>query len=180
MKLSEIKTLKDFGKYHFDLELKSLPRWIEEHQREYGLQLRPDFQRGDRWSLAQQIAFVEFLLKGGKTQPILLNHPLWTKGLDAPFVCVDGLQRLTALLKFLEGKLPVFGGHYAADIEDLNNVLRQCHLRIYINELKTEAEVLEWYLELNSGGTPHTAEELDKVRVMLSELQEEKIAEAAA
>jgi hypothetical protein len=28
--------------------------------------------------------------------------------------------------------------------------------------------VLQWYLELNSGGTPHTKEELDKVKKMLS------------
>jgi hypothetical protein len=36
-----------------------------------------------------------------------------------------------------------------------------------VNDLKTEAEVLRWYLEINAGGTPHTEEELDKVRKML-------------
>ena len=32
-----------------------------------GLQFNPDFQRGHVWTEGQQIAFMEFLLKGGKT-----------------------------------------------------------------------------------------------------------------
>jgi hypothetical protein len=37
----------------------------------------------------------------------------------------------------------------------------------HVNDLKTREEVLIWYLEMNSGGTPHTKEELDRVKRML-------------
>jgi hypothetical protein len=36
-----------------------------------------------------------------------------------------------------------------------------------VNDLKTREEVLQWYLDLNSGGVVHTEEELNRVREML-------------
>lgn len=36
-----------------------------------------------------------------------------------------------------------------------------------VNELRTRAEVLRWYLQLNSGGVVHTEEELARVRALL-------------
>lgn len=38
---------------------------------------------------------------------------------------------------------------------------------ININDLATREEVLRWYLQLNEGGTPHSPEELEKVRLLL-------------
>ena len=40
-------------------------------------------------------------------------------------------------------------------------------LKVHINNLKTKKEVLTWYLEMNTGGTVHTDDELDRVRKML-------------
>lgn len=39
--------------------------------------------------------------------------------------------------------------------------------KINVNNLLTRREVLQWYVEFNSGGTPHTTEELDRVRALL-------------
>lgn len=36
-----------------------------------------------------------------------------------------------------------------------------------MNDLDTQAEVLQWYLDINSGGVVHTEAELDKVRWLL-------------
>lgn len=41
-------------------------------------------------------------------------------------------------------------------------------LRINVNDLKTRDEVLQWYIDINAGGTPHTKEEIERVRAMLS------------
>ena len=38
-----------------------------------------------------------------------------------------------------------------------------------MNNLATMEEVYKWYIELNSAGTPHTEEELNKVRAMLNQ-----------
>jgi len=72
------------------------------------LQLNPDFQRGHVWIENQQIKYIEYILRGGKTARV-----------------------------------------------------------IYLNNLKTRKEVLQWYLEFNSYGTIHTEEEINKVKKLL-------------
>jgi len=121
-------------------------------------------------------------LKGGRSgRTLYLNHPQWMhwrnkKGEYQDFVVVDGLQRITALLGFVRGEIPAFG-HYVYSLLNPPNVecfegkLRhlECNsnLLVNINNLPTRAKVLEWYLQMNSGGTPHTEAELNKVRELL-------------
>ena len=38
-------------------------------------------------------------------------------------------------------------------------------------DLKTEKEVLQWYVDMNAGGTPHTNEEIERVKSMIKELK---------
>ena len=39
-----------------------------------------------------------------------------------------------------------------------------------VNNLKSEKEVLQWYIDMNAGGTPHTSEEIKRVKKMIEEL----------
>ena len=41
-------------------------------------------------------------------------------------------------------------------------------VRIHINDLPTKEEVLRWYLEMNAGGTPHSADEINRVNSLLA------------
>jgi hypothetical protein len=167
MKASNIKRLTNRGNNKIDILLINLPREIQVWQEE-GLELCPNFQRGHVWTRKQQIEFVEYILRGGKTSEFLFN----TKGdyakTSEDFVCVDGLQRLTALLLFIDDKLPIFCGHTRSQIEGIKLLLREIHLTFQINELLTRKAVLQWYLEINSGGTPHTDSEIDRVRDLLN------------
>jgi len=153
----------------YEIELKRLPETIKHYVDEYGLELNPDFQRGYVWTLEQKIKFIEFLLKGGETTPLQFNHPGWMNSFAGEFVCVDGLQRLTAILEFSDNQFPVFDNIYRKDISSGWYVLMG--LKIRINTLKTRKEVLQWYVELNSGGTVHTREELEKVRKMIKKIE---------
>lgn len=40
-------------------------------------------------------------------------------------------------------------------------------MRFHINDLATRAECLQWYLDLNTGGTVHSATELDMVAELM-------------
>jgi len=157
------------GKYHVDIPLMELGRYIHRHETEYGLQLNPDFQRGHVWTEEQQIKFVEHVLKSkdnvSNSIPILFNHPGWMRSFEGDYVCVDGLQRLTAMIKFVNNEIPVFGGYYFKDITNIPGF--GLTVSIYINDLRTRAEVLQWYIELNSGGTVHTEDEITKVKKLL-------------
>lgn len=38
-----------------------------------------------------------------------------------------------------------------------------------VNDLKTKREVLQWYVQMNNGGTPHSAEEIERVKKLMEE-----------
>jgi hypothetical protein len=103
-------------------------------------------------------------------QEIYLNKPGLSRGSSTEAVLVDGKQRIAAVLAFTDGEIPVFGKYRYADIEGFPRIDPAYAGFIFaINELKTRAEVLRWYLEMNTGGTVHTADELNRVRALLSE-----------
>lgn len=150
-----------------------LVNFIEEEEKE-GLQLNPDFQRGNVWTEHQQTAYIEFLLKGGKSARILyFNNPSWhlnvSDGAYNDFVCVDGLQRITAIQRFIKNEIQVFGSYYK-EFTDCIGITQS--VKVNINDLKSKREVLQWYLDMNAGGTVHSDSEIKKVQKMISELNE--------
>ena len=180
MKITSFNDIPRFtksGSYHVDIPLNFLERYIKEMQEDMNLQLTPVFQRGHVWTKEQQIAYIEFFLRGGKTsRTVYFNCPSWQRVKSNTqyndFVCVDGLQRLTALLGFLHNEIPAFGSYYE-EFTDKPNILDHS-LSVNINDLQTEEEVLTWYIEMNTGGTPHTKEEIDRVKKILEEKREKK------
>lgn len=170
MKFRDVEQFVKDGSYEIDVPLDSIEETLCKWEGDFGLDLNPDFQRGHVWTQEQQTAYVEFILKGGKTAKIIyFNSPVFgryedTKELDSTILCVDGLQRLTAVRKFLSNKIKVFG-HYFKEYEDRPSMM--LGLKFNVNTLSTRKEVLEWYLQFNSGGTVHSQEELDRVRLLL-------------
>ena len=170
MKFNDIKQFTSIGHYEITVSVADVKASIERYVKDYELQLNPDFQRGHVWNEQQQRAYVEYLLKGGTSSRLLFfNSPNWMRRKpvrNAPFVCVDGLQRITAICKFLSNELQIFG-HYYNEFENEINMLNS--LRFNINNLQTQREVLQWYLEMNTGGTIHKSEEIEKVKELLRE-----------
>lgn len=170
MHFSDIEQFTKSGDYEINVPLVSLKRTLKLWEEDGGLELNPDFQRGHVWNEEQQIAFVEFLLKGGITARVIyFNSPAWSRqeshsDLDEKVLCVDGLQRLTACLRFVEDEIKVFG-HKFSEFEGSPRIMHD--LKFNVNDLQTRAEVLKWYIEFNTGGTVHTKEELDRVKAML-------------
>lgn len=165
MKFKDIPQFTNVGSYQVNMPLQYTVGWIKDQIEELGLQLNPDFQRGHVWSEEQQIAFIEYLLKGGKSARIIyFNHPGWMNSFKGEFVCVDELQRLTAVQRFMNNEIPAFGV-YLKDFED--KLPRDVDLIFNVNNLKTRKEVLQWYIEFNSGGTVHTEEEINRVKELL-------------
>lgn len=179
MKYEDVITkIKVGGDYESSTHLSQLENTIAYYEEEYNLELNPFFQRGHVWTEEQQIAYIEFFLRGGvSAKTIYLNCPWFNdnkkEAYDMDMVCVDGLQRLTALRKFIANELPVFG-YYLKDFEDYNALLRCYTLSINVNDLKTIEEVLEWYIDFNSGGTVHSKEEIDRVKKLLDKERAKK------
>lgn len=171
MKWNEIPKFKEFGMLNPEnIGFVGYVKRIQKEVNDYNLQLNPDFQRGHVWTEEQQIAYVEFFLKGGKS-----GRDFYFNLNDDEYVCVDGLQRTTSLMRFVNNEIKVFGQYF--DEFDFDKFLVEYQARaefainIYRNNLSSKKEILEWYVDMNSGGTPHSKEEIERVQKMIVELE---------
>jgi hypothetical protein len=156
--------------WHANYGLERIDLW-HDGDNDHHIVLNPDFQRGHVWTKDQQIAFVEHVLRGGKGCLHMIfnapNHDLRS------YTCVDGLQRLTAVWKFMHNELMVFGDKTCLDLSKATKRTggkfpwSTYQFDVHVIHIDSKAELLRFYLELNDGGTPHTREELDRVRRLL-------------
>ncbi|MDH0348200.1 DUF262 domain-containing protein [Aeromonas dhakensis] len=160
-----------------DASFRDIELILAGYQENYGLNLNPDFQRGHVWTKAQRVAFIEGLYRGtvGESQRIIqFNAPYW--GLDKhegdlpnEVQIVDGLQRLTTVRLYVADELKIFGGLRASDFNDSRYSVKMSNwrLRFNIHTFIWRHELLRYYLDINSGGTPHSKAELERVRALL-------------
>lgn len=166
--LTDIPQFTRSGHYSVNTSWRFLESTLSEFAAGYGLDLDPDFQRGHVWTEAQQIRYVEFILRGGKTgRELLFNKPGWGRTDNtSPLVLVDGKQRLEAVRRFLRNEITAFGS-FLSEYGDKLNVGAH-NFTFTVNDLSSRAEVLQWYLDLNSGGTVHSDDEIARVRALLA------------
>lgn len=178
-KLKEIIKPLRTSIYATDIQWHWLESALERYAKDYGtVDLCPDFQRGHVWTPEQQLHYIENALRGLVAQNgfvIQFNCPNWEtdnvkSDLPHGFQCIDGLQRLTAVQKYIAGEIKPFG----LSVDDLHYSSFgikgvQWRFRFEIFDFTRKADVLQHYLDLNAGGTPHSKEEIERVRAMLSQ-----------
>lgn len=119
------------------------------------LELRPDFQRNEVWSRAAQIMLIDTILKGIPIPKIYIESII--RDGNTYRIVIDGQQRLTAILKFVNNQLQLkkpYSGEYEnmrfGDLpsEVQNQILRY---RIDINEIfnPTDEEIRDLYSRVN-------------------------------
>lgn len=177
--LSELIRPLPAATYECDTTWDRLEGAVSRIAESYGeLEMNPDFQRGHVWTDEQQIAFIQNCLRNVVTSAGLLiqfNCASWDDfegtsivGLPRGLQCVDGLQRYTAITRFMKGEILAFG-------LDVSRFLGTGHspnsrkVRLAIHAITKKDALLKLYLDLNSGGTVHSAEELARVRQLLED-----------
>jgi hypothetical protein len=157
--------------YKVDVAWSYLERHLEHYsgREDIPFNMLPDYQRGHVWKEEQQIAFVEYGLMGGENSMVITtNCPNWMSvGEEAgPYELVDGLQRLTAVLRFTRGEIRAFG-HYIGEYEDKLKWAGGPSFSWRVCTLPTRKEVLQLYLLINSGGVVHSPSEIKRVKRLL-------------
>ncbi len=138
------------------------------------LELIPDFQRGHVWTQDKQIAFMESVVRGVAPLVIRFNCPGWQGDASAALtdmnphsvVCIDGLQRLTAMREFMAGKFKIFDKYSVDDLDNTPFSFRRMGM-MWSQEVfnfQKRSDLLQFYLDLNSGGVVHSDAELERVR----------------
>lgn len=139
---------------------------------EFAPDLDPEYQRAHVWTRDQQVKFVEYMLLGGEVARNIIFAVNGEVSLSR-WRLIDGKQRLTALRKFIALEFGVFAdeahpnGHFANAIADMRRFTHS--VRFVVVCLQSKLDELNLYLSINTAGTPHTQEELDKVRAMRDE-----------
>jgi hypothetical protein len=170
MKFKDIPQFTRDGNYVVHVPWMHLEEQLNSYKEKFTLQLDPDFQRPHVWNLEKQQHYIEFILRGGKSsRDLYFNQSDWMhwkrdKDLKKPLVLVDGKQRLNAVRLFLNNDIKVFGSYYKEFSDELS---WEVDFIFHVNDLSTRKEVLQWYLDLNSGGVVHTEDELNYVRKLL-------------
>lgn len=151
--------------YEVDIPLNYLEESIQRYIDHYRLDLNPDFQRAHVWTREQQEAYVLYLLQRGPSARVLFFAcEGWSQSVAiSPMVIVDGKQRLEAVRAFLRDEVKVNGKVRSK----WSGVLRlHGGFRVNIADMDRE-RTLRWYIALNRGGTPHTSQEISRVRRLL-------------
>ena len=137
-------------------------------------ELEPDFQRGHVWTDEQRVAYVEAVIRKTAPTRLLFNCPGWSRNSrpsgdipDNTFQCIDGLQRLTSMRQFLAGKFTVFGGESVETLKGSPFDLGRYRLQMAVYEFNMRADLLQFYIDLNAGGTVHAQTEIDRVRSLI-------------
>ncbi|KVU39144.1 hypothetical protein WK66_25345 [Burkholderia ubonensis] len=169
------------ARYEVDTHWGMLEKTLSDWSSDYGLDLSPDFQRGHVWTASQQQRYVENVLRGAVPTSgltIQFNCAKFESRLVEPnsdlpggFQIMDGLQRLTAVREFMAGNVRPF----SLTLEDLAGTSftpkgMTYRLRFAVFCFQYKREVLDHYLALNEGGTPHSDEEISRIREMRDRL----------
>lgn len=174
--LSIIKPLRT-AKWQADFHWFTLEEHISTMGDDYGgLDLNPDFQRGHVWSPSQQVHYIENCLRGIVASSGLLiqfNSPSWNddginSDLPPGLQCVDGLQRYTAVTEFVKGNVKPFG-FTVQELVGTRFSPKRIHMKVAIHDFTCREDLLEHYLAINAGGTPHSTEEIERVRMLLAQ-----------
>jgi len=134
----------------------------------------PDYQRGHVWTDEQTGQFVGFMLEWGNPPPVFVQRWEDTTRLDE---VIDGKQRLTAVARFVTWEIPAIFSDgtkaylYEFSAEDQRTLIGPGGPTLTIQYVgyRTRAEVLRFYVSLNTGGTPHAREEIERVRGLLAD-----------
>lgn len=128
----------------------------------------PPFQRdNNKWTREQQIRFVENVCAGFRTT-LMLYTLKDDEGLYEQAKILDGLQRLTALLSFIENQFPIFDDFYFRDI-DARLALGTVRPQVRIYTFETEVDAVQFYIEMNRDIT-HSADDIRRAEQYLKTL----------
>ena len=136
---------------------------------EHGIDLDPDYQRGNVWSDIQKENLIDSIFKNIDIGKFTVIKRPWGSNPNKPqtqvlYEMLDGKQRLTALWEFYCGRFKYKGKYfYELHWRDQNHFE---HYRISYAECEplTKEQKLRYFLKLNTTGTPISNKHINRVR----------------
>ena len=97
------------------------------------------------------------------------------KEIENKMICVDGLQRLTAMQRFCNKKIRIYDNQlcfddFISDADVKRRILhnRRVRIRLTFTKILKLNELMQYYVDLNSGGTVHSQSEIERVKQLIA------------
>lgn len=146
------------------------------------MDMHPPYQRASRWTKEQRRALIETILLGLPIPAVVINdrnHRIWSGPERGTFGLIDGKQRLSTVLSFIDGQFTVPREWFEDGmLEDPNRAteavlfgdlstmgqryITEASIPLVQTQVGSIAEEAGLYLLLNSTGATQTAEDLDR------------------
>ncbi len=131
-------------------------REAKKNERMIGPYILPPFQRNAVWTREQQIELLESIWDGLPIGSIVFNA---CQGKKSDGWLLDGQQRVTSLLAYVNNEFPVYG-HYWRDLEiHEQRLFRARPISVLETCIASEDDCKKIYDKLAYGGTPHAPEQ---------------------
>jgi hypothetical protein len=136
------------------------------------MNLNPFYQRDLVWTNEQKKAYIEalFLEKAEIKPTIILN---WENHDENCYEVLDGKQRISTILEFLNNNFPIFDNIFfkdlsASDVEFITSKeVNYTRIEKLNNKNLTDEEKIELFLEINELGTKMSNEHIEKIKLLL-------------
>lgn len=131
-------------------------------ERKLGNFILPAFQRPPVWTQEQQVRFIESIWQRLPLGAYIVNRVLEPLGNPHDNLLLDGQQRITAILAYVDNAFPVMGYYW----RDLSRSEQRGFEMVPMPYLETKLtnmdHIKEVYDRLAYGGTPHEPKDADK------------------
>lgn len=122
-------------------------------ERQLGNFILPPFQRPSVWTLEQKVRFIESIWGRLPLGAYVVNRVIGDRSCDGWLL--DGQQRITAIMEYVEDQFPVFGYLWSElDLLDHRN-FAMIPMACLETQLTDHDKLREIYDRLAYGGTPH-------------------------
>lgn len=137
----------------------------------------PAFQRkNDKWTEDMQVSFMTNVMAGYKTT--LMFYEVTEERSPNLTACmiIDGLQRLTAIYRFLTNQIKVKGYTYQELLDNRVMYLNRITIKLSNYAFATEIEAVEFYIAMNENMT-HSKSDIQNAKDYLKILKDARDAD---
>jgi hypothetical protein len=138
---------------------------------QYGIDLDPEYQRGNVWTEEQKVALIDSIFKNIDIGKFTIIKRPWGSNPNRPehpsgklYEMLDGKQRLTALHEFYCGRFKYKGMYFYEMHPRDRNHLKHYPISYAEANPMTDEQKYRYFIKLNTTGTPVDKNHLRKVR----------------
>jgi hypothetical protein len=164
-----IERLEEDQDVHFNYQQRDLISLVNMMLKDYGIDLEPEYQRGNVWSKQQKYDLIDSVFRNIDIGKFAVIKRPWGKNPNVPatpklYEMLDGKQRLTALFEYYMGRFKYRGLYFYELCHRDKGHFKHYSVSYAESAPLTKEQKYRYFLKLNTTGTPVDINHIKKVR----------------